>query len=329
MLWVAAECFSDRRTPSRQEIEEALAEAGINPAGLPVHVGRLIGLRGDVQHRGFEDLDVLRIAFYEMEAIVRVLIRRDMGTPAAGWWASHNAQAFSQPFDDVVDAQLGSPSTVWHADGLPPVEYPESQGIPRRVARPQDDPRVDLDPALQQETRTLIASAVVDVLEWHAPNATLAIRVGLPDGVLASSGITIGSDTIWIPEERLDGLSDDTRPDILVNFVWDLHAAVGAAIAQRAGIVSEGDGVIAVEAFGAWAQYLRLVRHGVFQASLLAMPPLTDPIALGKVTGWAAAGDSRAKAVVDGLPGPLGDLCRHIAAALAVCEQRRPLDLLW
>lgn len=135
MLWVAAECFSDRRTPSRQEIEDALLEAGINPEGLPLHVGLLIGLRGRVQHQGFEDLETLRTAFYEMEAVVRVLIRRELHI-TAGWWPARDPQAFVEPFDNVAAAAMGPGATVWHPNALPPVGEPEPQRIPRRVARP-------------------------------------------------------------------------------------------------------------------------------------------------------------------------------------------------
>jgi hypothetical protein len=124
MLWVAAECFSDRSTPSRQEIEGALLEAGINPEGLPLHVGLLIALRGRVQHQGFEDLETLRTAFYEMEAVVRVLIRRDLRI-TAGWWPVRDPQAFAEPFDNVAAAAMGLGATVWHPNALPPVGEPE------------------------------------------------------------------------------------------------------------------------------------------------------------------------------------------------------------
>jgi hypothetical protein len=46
MLWMAAECFSDHDGPSRKEIEAALAEGGLDPDGMPIHVGLLIDLRG-------------------------------------------------------------------------------------------------------------------------------------------------------------------------------------------------------------------------------------------------------------------------------------------
>src|SRR5918994_2373602 len=93
MLWVAAECFSDERSPSRRHLEIALRDAGMNPDGLPISVGRLIGLRGEIQHRGLEHDERLQIAYYEMEAVVRALIRRDAEL-RGGWWpASDNPPA--------------------------------------------------------------------------------------------------------------------------------------------------------------------------------------------------------------------------------------------
>ncbi|MCA1705503.1 MAG: hypothetical protein LC808_20495, partial [Actinobacteria bacterium] len=141
MLWVAAECFSDQRTPSRPEIEYALTQAGLTPSVLPLHVGRLIDLRGKVQHHGFEDPDTLRTAFYEMEAVVRVLIRRDMNIPN-GWWPASDPQAFAEPFDEVVARMVGPGESVWHIDALPVANDASPQSIPRRVARPHEDPRV-------------------------------------------------------------------------------------------------------------------------------------------------------------------------------------------
>ncbi len=326
MLWVAAECFSDRRTPSRQEIEEALLEAGINPEGLPLHVGLLIGLRGRVQHQGFEDLETLRMAFYEMEAVVRVLIRRDLRI-TAGWWPARGPQAFAEPFDKVAAAAMGPGATVWHSNALPPVGEPEPLRIPRRVARPWDDPRVDLDPALGENLK-FVAGIVVDALEWFAPDITLSVYVSLPVGAPADRGMAAGSDALWIPDDRLVGLDDSGRPELLVNFVWDLVRAVGAAIAQRAGVVSEGDGAMIVEAFGARAQYLKLAVHGPFDPDLLAIPVPDNPFSQGKLVGWASAGDQRARSVIEAMPNPQRALCRELATSLRSFLPGPPVYLL-
>jgi hypothetical protein len=71
MLWVAAECFSDHRSPSRKAIEAALQQSGIDPGGLPLHVGVLIDLRGKVQHDALDAGDRLSLAFQEIEGVVR------------------------------------------------------------------------------------------------------------------------------------------------------------------------------------------------------------------------------------------------------------------
>ena len=117
MLWVAAECFSDHRSPSRKEIEEALVDAGLDPESLPLHVGLLIDLRGKVQHHGLEMDDRIRTAFYEMEAVVRALIR-SQAELRGGWWpASDDPAAFVEPFNHALAALRGPGTSQWHRDG--------------------------------------------------------------------------------------------------------------------------------------------------------------------------------------------------------------------
>lgn len=302
MLWVAAECFSDRRSPSRKEIEQALGSAGIDPGSLPLSVGRLIGLRGKIQHHGLEDDDQLGLAFYEMEAVVRALIRAALKL-RGGWWpAPENPSAFAEPFDAAVAALQGPGTSEWHPDGLPPALEPTPHGLPRRVANPAADPRLTIDPALG-EAKDLVASVVVDALEWQDPNATLEITADLRPDAPAGTTMSADADAIRLSPARLEGVTDPAHPERIVNLVWDIHCLVGAALAQRAGLVSEGDGTVAIEAVGAWHQYRRLIVHGEFDAALLNIPTDPGPISRGKIAGWAAAGDRRAEAAASRLRG--------------------------
>jgi hypothetical protein len=131
-----------------------------------------------------------------------------------------------------------------------------SQYLPRCVPSPELDPRVELDAALGDEG-TLVAGVVVDALEWQAPNATLAVRSGHPDHVTAASTMGADATAIWIAPERLEGLDDPRHPELLVNFVWELHGLVSASLAQRAGIASEGEGATMIEALASFARYRR------------------------------------------------------------------------
>jgi hypothetical protein len=103
---------------------------------------------------------------------------------------------------------------------------------------------------------------------------------------------------------------------------------VGFAYAQRIGIESRDNGVAAVEAMGARLQYLRLVKHGEFPAAELIMPTGSDLGSLGKLCGWAAAGDARALSKLEELEGEMSDLAASIVAFLAEHPLAAPVHLL-
>jgi hypothetical protein len=307
MLWVAAECFSEHRSPSRKDIEAALSAAGLNPEGLPISVGRLIELRGKIQHHGVEADDRLTTAFYEMEAVVRTLIRQEAEI-RGGWWpASDNPAGFAAPFDAVVAQMHERGTSEWHTDHLPPSEIPSPLHIPRNRPNPQDDPRIELDPGFGDRA-TLVAAVVLDAIEWVDQELSLKVQFGRPPD--APAGMTCGAkaDTLWVSADRLNDLDNPENPGGLVNLVWDLVGLVGFAVAQRDCLRSEGDGVLLVQAAGSWLQYLRLVKHGDFSADLLEIPKDKDPYSLGKLCGWAAAGDDRAMEAINRLVGRDHDL---------------------
>lgn len=307
MLWVAAECFSEERSPSRRHLEGALRAAGLDPDGLPIPVGRLIEIRGKIQHEGLEHDERLRAAFYEMEAIVRALIRRDAEL-GGGWWpASDNPAAFADPFKPAVAALQNRGTTEWHAEALPPVADPIRLRLPRQVPNAHEDPRIDLDDSFE-EAGKLIASVVVDALEWQDPDMSLAIRLGAPEEALPDAIFGANATAIWLSADLLEGIDDPNSPGRLVNLVWNLHSLVGTAHAQREGMVSQGDGVVAVQAIGAWFQYQRLVNFGEYDEALIQVPSPDDPIALGKIAGWAAAGHEGAQQAAEALPEPARDL---------------------
>lgn len=328
MLWVAAECFSEQRSPSRKEIEAALDEAGIDVNGLPVGIRRLIDLRGKIQHHGLDDHDDLKTAFYEMEAVVRVLIRRDAGI-AGGWWpAPNNPASLSDPFDEAFAHYQGRGSSVWHSGALPSLEEPPAFGLPRRVPIPENDPRVVIDDAFE-ESCGLIGGIVVDALEWLDPEQSdVKVVLGLHERAPTSALSLANAEGIWLAPERLEGLADPDRPEVLVNLVWDLHGLVGAVVAQRAGMKSDGLGAAWVESIGSWAQYRRLVTYGGFEAELLQIPTGDSPMTIGKLSGWAAAGDEHAAMAIASLAGESRETADQIVAMLASAPPRVPSHIL-
>lgn len=324
MLWVAAECFSEKGSPSKKDIEKALKESGIDPAGFPIGVGHLIDLRGKIQHHGVESDDRLATAFYEMEAVVRTLIRQSAGI-TGGWWpASDNPAGFADPFDAAVARAQGQRSSAWHPNRLPPVEDPMPLRIPRRSPNPSDDPRLDVDADLGNAAQAL-SSCVLDAIEWFDPRLHLKIRATPPPHISEDAPFWADGQEIWI---ALDRLENDQDSAAIVNFFWDLVSLVGFASAQANGAESRGDGVALVQAFGAWFQYTRLVTYGEYEADLVAIPTGTDHISLGKLCGWAAAGDARAIAAIAGLDGPPKTLADDIVEVLSHMRPVAPVQLL-
>jgi hypothetical protein len=328
MLWVAAECFSSQRSPSRKEIEQSLIGAGLDPASLPLHVGLLIDLRGKVQHHGLEGGDRLQTAYYEMEAVVRSLIRQHAGI-VGGWWAaSDNPAAFTEPFDAAVAALHDRGTSEWHEQNLLPVaEAPEPLHLPRRIPNPASDPRLQIGDEFG-EAKDLVAGVILDALEWQEQDAHLEVRLDPPDGVPPDVTMGANATTIWIAEERIKGVSDESDPGKLVNLVWDLHALVGAALAQQAGLVSRNEGTALIEAIGAWSQYQRFVLHGEFEASALQIPAGRDQFEVGKLAGWAAAGDRRSQNAVSKLSAENRRLVESIIETLREAKPGPPLWIL-
>lgn len=322
MLFVAAESVLETRQPSKREFDAVLEEAGINPHGLPLHTGLLISLRGQIVHEGLEDHERLRIAYYEMEAIVKILIRRAAALDG-GWWPAHGPAAYAADFD-ARSATSFARRTEWHTDGLPARTLPGEERVPRRVARPAEPLLVRLDSsvtdALPEDEVSLLSRTVADAQAWVDPDGpALAVHLGRPSEVTSGADITFNGESLWIAPDRVTGSLDEARPELLVNLVWDVHAAVGSMLVLRAGIESAEDGVAFIEAVGAFHQYTRLVTHGDFDGTALTMPPepVTDHWSIGKIAGWAAAGSSRAAQLVGRQPGRTGNLGRDLAALLS------------
>jgi hypothetical protein len=73
---------------------------------------------------------------------------------------------------------------------------------------------------------------------------------------------------------------------------------------------------------------MRLVKHGVLPAEPLAMPKVNDLFSLGKLCGWAAAGDGRALAAVGELNGDTRELATSIIETLSEMRLAAPIHLL-
>lgn len=319
MLFVAAESLLDTRQPRKKDLDALLAEAGIDPDGLPLHTGLLIDLRGKIVHEGLEDHERLRLAFYEMEAIVRTLIRQTAGL-RGGWWPTHDIAAYADPWPQRLDTLDLRPRSVWHDDDLPPVMAPVAERLPRNVPPPDRELVVTMTDAL-----IAAAGGVSNLLAGIAADARMHLLpdddVSLTLGVGVGDGFDIESERILIGDRRLQGLDDVPS---FVGLTVDFTGALGYWAATR----MASDDVTLRSAVAAWYQYDRLVNNGELDPDLLKLPKRDDPQSVGTLAGWAAAGDPRAAATLDGLAGRAGDSGRAIRDALRESPPAPPRPIL-
>jgi hypothetical protein len=295
-LWIAVEALSDSRQPRRGELEEMFLDAGIDPEGLPVHVGLLIDLRGKVVHEGAEDhQDRLRIGFYEMESLTRLMLRRRAGAGSLGWFAAHNPSAYAAPFDEVVGEWKRHHETHWHEADLPEEAPPGPERFPRKIGRPDRDPRLQLLGAPRPEADLLIG-ILTTAIEWFDPQTEqLTVSVCAHEG---PSPLAINADLIKIRPDAVQGLLDDQHPERVINLAWRLSSAVAIARVMASGVESTAETAWMLDAVGAAFQYDMLIRNGEFDEGLLTVEAPGDGSGLGELIGWAAVGDARALALL-------------------------------
>lgn len=215
MLFVAAESVLESRQPSKREFDEVLRDAGLNPDGLPLHTGLLIALRGQIVHEGLEGHERLTTAFYEMEAIVRILIRRAADFQG-GWWPAHGPAAYATDFDARAYARRKR-QTKWHSRRLPRVIAPTDQRIPRKVPRPSEELVVTLDESVRQnagdDAAALISTVVADAHAWvDADGPAITVFVGSPIKAAEQADTTFNADELWLAPAALRACSMRTGP---------------------------------------------------------------------------------------------------------------------
>ena len=93
-------------------VEKALEAADCLPSSLPVSVGKLYGLRADIVHKGKEDADRIREAYYVLEEITRLLIRHK-GTLQSEWPAAAGENTWAEPTKSLIDRLRNRPRTFW------------------------------------------------------------------------------------------------------------------------------------------------------------------------------------------------------------------------
>jgi hypothetical protein len=102
-FWIAIEALvPEGGKKTDKQVEDALRDAGTDLATLPISVGRLYGLRGQIVHRGLEDPPLLREGHYVLETIVRTLIRHRMGV-SSSWPEEVDLNDWPEPVKSLIE----------------------------------------------------------------------------------------------------------------------------------------------------------------------------------------------------------------------------------
>ncbi len=109
MLWLATTIESLVNEPGTgkpafdvKRIHEAFQAAGGNETELPLGIGRCAGLRAQIVHKGTEEDENLRAAWYSLETVARTLLRDRFAYSSP--WPLHPGQGAEElPWDTVIE----------------------------------------------------------------------------------------------------------------------------------------------------------------------------------------------------------------------------------
>jgi len=122
-FWIALEAlskppFGTRLTAKEQRrtdvkwVEDAIEDAGLDPADVNPSVGRLAGLRAEIVHGGVEQPALLYDGYYALEQIVRLLLRRQLGLQV-GWPLAPDESNLRDPWKLVARRLHKRRTTEW------------------------------------------------------------------------------------------------------------------------------------------------------------------------------------------------------------------------
>lgn len=318
-LWIAVETLTPTRSTSPKAIESALTEVGWDITSQDLSVGRLAGLRAEIVHHGVENEELIKAGYYHLEAITRVLLRRELRIIST-WPPQTSVNWIVDPPTDEIDRRWANPQTVWHDAGLPEPDASASVGETQwhpPLIPPEDEepPQVtllgeDVDDFDARRIRYWVKEAV-RAMDGALAEVTILVEAGMPGDVAANA-------------ERVK-LSRDllTQPNALREFRlgWLLQAAVAQHLLMREGVPSDGGlGSMLIEVVGAWAQHREFVAgDGPLEDEDLTVqepdPVSPDVFILGGHLGAAVAGSARAREILERWMQAAGD-----AQAVALIE---------
>lgn len=93
MLWASAEGLAQnycarvlgKNWDGVKAIEAAIDHLRFDTRDFPIPIGRVFGVRSEIVHKGVEDPTYLDYAYYELEIVVRLLLRQAAGLEGEAW----------------------------------------------------------------------------------------------------------------------------------------------------------------------------------------------------------------------------------------------------
>jgi hypothetical protein len=297
-LWFAVEALVG--TSKKAPIEKALRAAGRDPADQGIGVGRLHGIRSKFVHDdpGKEPppKEEVRQAFYDLEAMVKTLLRHGLGVEST--WPAHLAsQVFDSPWAERIDAAWREPETEFH-DVLPTSSTKPIEGLSWGQMLPALDINAAVEVSGGQDQDAVRVRRIVEMALFCFGDPDIGgfpveirrfdneeIQADCRDGCLV-----IGSRTV-----------DPDNPVDAFRLMMQIHVFVGRCLLERRGVKAEGLGVFLHGLLTGWIRvYLgpqdEEAKEFIIVNPLPANPSLFD---IGEHLGAGAAGSEENLANVE------------------------------
>lgn len=289
-LWVAIEALSPDRTVNLNRLETKLAQAGWEVAHQRLDVGRLQGLRGRIVHYGDAAAEEVSLGFYDLEAMVRVLLR-DAVDARSTWPAPVGANLFTGAWGPRIAEAWHSPTVNWTSGAVssPPT------GALGDLQWDTVDPPLDVDisvvvkHASRGQRHRIRRWAEFIGIVFGPTTDELVFDVRHPPG--SDVAFVIDADAATIDPSLA---KDPTGPQDEVSLGLVVAACVPGLLLWRAGVPSDTPvGAVMHGLLVTWTQYRVFVNGGSVSNSDLSLASLTSTSslwAIGETTGASLAG---------------------------------------
>lgn len=297
-LWIAIEALVGDKHP--KAIEGRLEEAGWEMAHQRLSVRQIFEIRSQLVHAEKKAKSVkpedLRAAYYDAEAITRVLLRHALGVEST-WPAPPEANMFDPPWQQVIaEAWQPPPAVIWHEPPLPAIPTDELPGLSWQPIHPPSPlpAEITIDGGSLQEQHRLrrwigMALAFFDSSD---PISFSIRRLEESDGTVDADQITVASSLIR-----------DRDPNSEIRLGLRVLSLVASQLLYRAGVpTTDVSGVLTHGVLAGWSGHRVFVVENDLDERFFTHKPLTADSNLrtiGEHLGAMVAGGRRSKEIIE------------------------------